>query len=269
MSYNECLTLDTNNYLSRGCPTYALSQGSQVYFDQLFRDFYPGNTQLYTVGENNISFQDLLASMSFDPRIGKYTAKFWREKCQGISIDDNSYLRKICSCYQSSGSCNLNCNTSTIPNFNSTGQILSCPKNICIIDSINIDLENSQLGNISIDQACPFCTAPNSCICQISNFNIRTVGSKTGKLTLLQNCDLENSQITTTGGQDARVIYKDLINREIHTDNSGIKALIILILSLLLLILILVAIYRISQQPKRQIVYQIPSNIGQGIPRDI
>lgn len=77
---------------------------------------------------------------------------------------------------------------STIPVTDSTGNVLKCQGNICIIDDVTISLANSTAGNITFGQICGGCENNTSCQCIISGVTVQAADSQLGNISLQQNC---------------------------------------------------------------------------------
>jgi hypothetical protein len=246
----NCLTTNVDTYLRNGCPQLVLESGNAEYWSSLFSLFYGDKPDLYITGDN-LYFQDLLAEMSTDTRVGRFTSSQWSSRCPLTkTVDNNPYINKICGCYSNYGPCNSNCNEFAIPPITSTGVVQTCPKNICRIDNLAIYAQNSTLGNIYLDQLCPFCLSPSSCICQINNLSVHLESSSIGNIHLNQLCDPVLSSVNGLSPSAAVNEYHNNVSSKDQINNSMIKTWLLAILSIITLVLIFVMIVLVAKQPK-------------------
>jgi len=282
----NCLTTNVDVYLANNCPQLVAQNGNVEYWSSLFSLFYGNKPDLYTSGYE-LYFQDLLADMSRDVRVGKFTSSQWLSRCPltglttesttnssmrptlpssihpeiqtrvypeiqtGVrSIESNPYINKICGCYGNYGPCGPKCNEFAIPPIGVNGNVQTCPKNICRIDNLSIYAQNSVLGNVNLDQLCPFCLSPSSCICQINNLSINLESSSIGTLHLNQLCDPVLSSVNGMSPATAVNNFNTTVSSRDQINNSKIKTWLLTVLSIILLILIIVMIFLSFKQPK-------------------
>jgi len=88
---------------------------------------------------------------------------------------------------------------SNIRPVNSLGAPLFCQNSICIIDSVTIDLVNSNVGSISFGQLCGNCS-DGSCVCIIKDVDIDAEDSTIGGINFDQECGNQKCYQTASNG---------------------------------------------------------------------
>jgi hypothetical protein len=74
--------------------------------------------------------------------------------------------------------------------YNPTGTIITCPQNICAINDVNINVDNSKVpGGINFNSICGGCDKNNGCLCVISGVNITQTMSTIGVGNLNNLCE--------------------------------------------------------------------------------
>lgn len=259
MSLSNCLTTNVETYLTNGCPQLVAELGDSNYWSSLFSLFYGDRQGLYDANNatvQEIYFQDLLADMSKDVRVVTYTGSQWTNRCAATPVAattsvvaQDPYLRKICGCYWQ-GPCGALCTSFSVPPVNTAGEVETCAKNICRIDNLTIQaLNSSTLGNINLQQLCPFCLSPSSCICQINNLVLNVESSSVGNLQINQMCDPQLSSINGLPVNQALQQYGSTFSPQPQVNSDKVKTWLLLTLSVILLIIIFIMIVIVSRQP--------------------
>lgn len=181
-SENECLKYWTT--------------ASQQQWDELFNQYFPDG-----VPNQFNPQQDLIIELC---RIGSNGAKCRSsllKLCKSFSADDmiNPNYRRMCGCYLDTVNystdiprvCQKLCSASgNIPYFSSDAQLnpSSCVGNYCIIDRVSLNITNSQIGDISFQQACPYCPSGTACFCVVNDVDYVITNSSVGRLSISENC---------------------------------------------------------------------------------
>jgi hypothetical protein len=116
----------------------------------------------------------------------RYCDQFTREQ-----VINSDILTSFCGCYTTPDSSfvNITGNAACDPLChraltsqradNQTGELLTCPQNVCVIDNVTINAINSNItGGININNICSGCSGDNGCLCVVSGVNLAsTLGS--------------------------------------------------------------------------------------------
>lgn len=199
-------TKNVNFFLSNQClDYYTYTEHNQESFDELFENNFPNN-ELHIPGINDPSseelyFQQLLIDVCNYSDNGRFCRKPLLELCSSYTRDDliNPTIKQMCGCYLPDEfysadivrSCDNVCsNISTINYYSNSEQLrpVECISNACIIDGVNIEAVNSNVGDITFTQLCPLCSGAANCQCIINDINIISKNSSLGKIDINQNC---------------------------------------------------------------------------------
>lgn len=258
-------TTNVDNWMSRNCTEYALSQGSDFYTD-LFQNFYqssggglwiPG-VSVPTFLDENLRFQNLLVDLCNQD--GKYCIEPLDEICSGYTRQDtqNPIIRKVCGCflpndqYLGNRACDPICSSyDNLKRYNQT----TCNTSICIIDNFTILAKGSSIGDITFQQTCPYCSPVSQCKCVISDLNLIIQDSRLGALNLTQNCPSDALECyTTLDGVRVKLdncsdyiqsfgLTTSVVEKQKRTYHVGLVTFIVLTIVVIILFLIGVIYY--------------------------
>lgn len=192
---------------------------------------------------------------------------------QRISL--NPAIAQICGChlpteeyqaysvkYNIPPECTPMCNRAgTVPIVGVNAQPVTCKQNICLIDNINVNIANSQLGNLDFNQVCGNCPG-GQCSCIIADSTVDVFNSTINGTTIpiSENCGtLTCSQTNSSSIGPATLTvpctpgtpsnpFIGYDTNQIAAQNSALKSsfsitLIIIGLGLLLVFLFILFIY--------------------------
>lgn len=205
----ECITTNVFTWMANDCTNKSLLAGEEFY-TQLFNNFYNNQHGLYIPGiyteehfpdSDNLQFQGLLADICNLGTNGRYCREPLIFQCSVYNREDaqNPTVKQMCGCYlsQNNYSSNVNRSCDTLcssynginyyPSINST-TAEQCITNVCIIDNITINAVNSNVGDITFTQVCPYCSGVANCQCIINDVNIITQNSSLGAIGIVQDC---------------------------------------------------------------------------------
>jgi hypothetical protein len=91
-------------------------------------------------------------------------------------------------------------NTQAIPTVTAAGVTEKCQQGVCIIDNVTINLINSSTEAISFNQICDGCSS-GGCNCSIVNINVQANNSKLGEVGFNQNCATTTCYATASNGE--------------------------------------------------------------------
>lgn len=201
----SCITSNVDLWMERNCTEYASTQG-QSFYNELFDNFYKSSNGLWIPGvspsnpylDETLRFQNLLVDLCNSGTNGQYCREPLNKICSEYSRSDtaNPIIKRICGChlpeyeYSSNRACDPICSSYDIIKYIPPGMIVpdSCTSTVCIIDNFTLIANGSSVGNITFNQACPYCSGITSCNCIIGDINIIAQDSRMGGLNLEQNC---------------------------------------------------------------------------------
>ena len=199
----SCRVPDVDNWFEYNCNQVAQDSG-QDFYNSLFINTYPTMSGVYLpyqVDDDILQFQYLLVDMCNTAQNGQRCKEPLEILCQGYTREDmaNPVVRSMCGCYLPSTeyvsgiprSCDTICSKSgTIKYYSSSSSQVpeTCSTNVCIIDNVTINIQNSSAGDITFSQVCPLCSPTEQCRCIIDNINIIVEESSIGQASITQNC---------------------------------------------------------------------------------
>jgi hypothetical protein len=133
--------------------------------------------------------------LSFDPDVANWC---------GCYLPDQEYASYV-DAYQINKECTPMCNRlTTIPIVNGANSAILCTQDICIIDDISINLNNtSSNGGINISQLCGNCSGTfgsrSTCSCIIQNNTIEGANAVIGNINLNEACSSTTCNVTNPG----------------------------------------------------------------------
>lgn len=138
-------------------------------------------------------FQNVLENLCTDPSLPGVCSDFQSVFCSvpRSQVSTSPVLTNFCGCiippdptymkYTNNASCDPLCRraeTSQKADI-TTGNLITCPEDVCVIDDITINISNSQVkGGINITSFCPSCNG--SCSCIVSGINVSKTLSDVG-----------------------------------------------------------------------------------------
>lgn len=168
----------------------ASMQIMQSYVVNLFNNYFITNSLTDDINSNQYNpFQNQLLDLCLDNRLPGICQQFLTSYCDQYSrnqVINSEVLTNFCGCYTppdptyleitNNPACDPLCHrslTSHQADIN-TGEILDCPQNICVINDVNITVDNSRIpGGINFNNVCAGCTGTeNGCLCIVSGSNI-------------------------------------------------------------------------------------------------
>lgn len=284
-----CDIPNVDTFLNNNCLEYATyTEKNQEYYDRLFKNTYPDGN-IYIPGVNSdidkLSFQHLLVDLCNYSDNGRFCRKPLIELCSNYTRNDtlNSNIKQMCGCYlpdinysdDQVRSCDTLCsNSSTIQYYSNSEQIIptQCITNACIIDNITIESINSNVGDITFNQICPFCRGAANCQCIINDVNIITRNSSIGTVTISQNCGSSSKCLSRTSyGTQEEVPcdeyfseFGENVSYTIQIQTISYRMIIVLaILIFLLLILFIIAYIYGVISPKPTVLTYVTQNINE------
>jgi len=202
---DPCLANNVNSWINNNCTSRSIIS-DQSFFDKIFTSFYGNHEGLYLGGINNVppetlQFQDLLADVCNVGSNGRYCRAPLLNLCANYTRTDaeNPMVRKLCGCYlppsEYNPDLNIPCDSvcssfGTVRYFKNAQELTPevCASNVCIIDGVTLNIKNSNVGDITFNQLCPFCSGISECRCFINDINIITQNSALGSVEINQNC---------------------------------------------------------------------------------
>lgn len=235
-----------------------------------------GNLAANESSESNIKLNNMIYNIcSKTPGLCQKSLFNYCANVTPSNLERNPDLLKWCGCYmapdqyskytnlyQISRECTPTCNIKgVIPLVTPDGNsIKECKQSTCIIDDTSINLVNSTVGEISINQLCNSCSQDQTqiCNCTITGTNFTAINSKIeGGINISQNCTGKNScykeetdpfgkiinvQIPCVGESDIsefeEIQKQNELNKEKAIKKRNITILIIFIVLLLLIAII-------------------------------
>ena len=171
-------------------------------------------------------------------------------------------------------SCDTLCsNQNTIQYFTSSEQVIptQCITNACIIDNITIESINSNVGDITFNQICPFCRGSANCQCIINDVNIITRNSSIGAVTISQNCGSSSKCLSRTSfGTQEEVPCDEYFSEfgenvsytvQIQTISYRIIIVLSILIFLLLVLFVIAYVYGVIS-PKPTMVTHVTQDIN-------
>jgi hypothetical protein len=208
-------------------------------------------------------FQFVIAETCSSQETPGVCDKALTQYCKQYTRDDvaNSLiLTNLCGCYvpadpiitkDTPPQCDVLCNrSSTARKINqSTGQPITCDKNICAITDIIINDVNSNIqGGINFNSICSNCTG-DSCRCVISGINISTLMANIGiaDVNFNQFCDEssicrvldDNGNIIKEGQCEPILKSQDIIIPKFSISPNFLILLLLIIIAIIVFIIIL------------------------------
>jgi len=287
-----CLDFNINKWFDADCSNYVRTltdSQKKDFFNKLFTGFYSTNNIYlpkteFSKGQipttSDIEFQYLLVDLCNNDTNGQYCRPYLLDHCLNYTRTDteNLIVKKICGCYlpesqydNSVGrACDFICSSyDTIRYYEENSNYpLTCISNVCVIDSVTIQVIDSSIGNITFNQLCPYCSGSANCKCIINDINIITQNSKLGSIDINQQCSPEDSKCYETNLDNIRhEVSCDTYFGELGTNPTIIEqqriiytrfAWITGVLSIILLILFIICfifLYRINPQIYKYNIY--------------
>lgn len=215
---SKCLDFNITSWFEQDCTEYLRNlddDEKSQYFETLFTNFYSDNSGIYLPNtefqrnqipsRNDIEFQYLLIDICNSDNNGKFCRPYLLDHCiQYSRIDtENLIVKKLCGCYLDSNkydgsvgrACDFICTGyDTIRYYEEGSDYASaCISNVCVIDSVTVTVINSNAGDITFNQICPYCAGSSNCKCVINDINIITQNSSIGKVEINQECSETDS----------------------------------------------------------------------------
>lgn len=263
---------------------------AQDYVNNLFDVYLSTNKLTDNVTADYNPFQNTLLDLCLDPRLPGICGQFLTGYCGGYTRDkviNSPVLINFCGCYTTpdpvyltytmgsaecvtggSGctagcmagdpgctgqpACDPLCHRALTSQkaYDPTGNIITCPQNICVIDNITINAYETQVpGGINFNTVCPACggsSGGDGCLCIVSGVNISSTMSNIGVGSNFNFfcgsssvCLLEDSSgnITQTGCTGINPNQITIPSFPVHPNYA-----IIIIIGFILLIILFVAI---------------------------
>lgn len=252
-----CLnSLTVDEWNKNQCTNFLLTLKTNAkdnFFSQLFENYkiiIPG-TENFT--SDSLNFQYLISQLcgvSPDlPAIGNTSCTVPLNKlCQNYKRSDleNPILRKVCGCHLQSSEylnnapqCDPICSgLDTIKLFN-TDVPVRCSENLCVIDDITLNIQNSTVGQLTFNEVCTSCTSSSGCKCIFGDINVITTNSQIqgidftkecngGAVCYTKNQDGTSSEVDCTG-------YLNGLNTKNNTSQFNLSMIVIIFVFLLIL----------------------------------
>ena len=164
----------------------------------LFNTYFLTNSLTDNVTSTQFNtFQETLLDLCIDPTLPGICQAFLTNYCKQYTRDEvlsSVTLTNFCGCYtppnpiiyESTGltACDPLCHRARTSqqSLPQTGELLSCPQQVCVIDSVTVNLDNTRFDNtINFNSVCAGCGGDDGgpgCLCYISGSNIsETMGS--------------------------------------------------------------------------------------------
>ncbi len=201
--------------------TYAYDFNSEGYYwaknlmSRVFEKYYLSNN--FLGNKIHDEFENILYNQICCPFSGLCESGLY-ESCKNHTSETllkNPLISRWCGCflpienYQKysidfniSKECTPMCNRfGTIQNSGINNLPVTCKQNVCIIDNVTVNLNNSYAGDIEINQICRGCDASTNCSCIISDQLINVKDSEiSGKIiAATQTCGRTTCQVNNPG----------------------------------------------------------------------
>lgn len=264
-SYNEWITLNCPLQFQQlsgrdiGSVIYDLTgeQTSKLYTNNLL--------DTYFVGGYDDPFEEVLHQFCNSPGINpgicqNYLAHI---KCPQYDYDSiTSEEARWCGClvlpsdqdrsiYGDNIACYPLCHLSdTIQLVDSSGRLIQCDNQVCIIDDVTVNVVDSRVGDVSLTQICPGCSG--NCSCIINDVNV------TG-------ADVNVDQYCGSDTQCWRTVDGELVQVSCQVTNiydNWLFWLIIILTIIMIVVIIIIALYQAvrynARNPEVVIQREIP-----------
>jgi hypothetical protein len=214
--------INTNNGLLQYNPTG--QQTAQEYVSELFYTYFQTNTLTDDITSNQFNvFQFTLEALCTNTTLPGICAQFLESYCPQFTRQeaiDSPVLRNFCGCYvepdqkylqytlgttgcqvgdascrgctagetgcTGQPACDPLCHramTSQLA-YDPTGNFITCPQSICVIDDVTVNVEGSQVpGGINFNSVCSGCggaSGGDGCLCVVSGVNVSATMSQIG-----------------------------------------------------------------------------------------
>lgn len=207
VAYSQFINTAPDGSLTYNPAQQAILQG---YVDNLFQTYFITNTLTDDVTSPSFdNFQETLLALCIDPTLPGVCGSFLDGYCGQFSRTqaiNSPSLTNFCGCYvppdptymkytippgctgsgcTGNAACDPLCHraqTSHQAN-DATGQILTCPQTICVIDDVVITANQSRVaGGVNFDTVCMGCNTGSSdgCLCIVSGENISATMANIG-----------------------------------------------------------------------------------------
>ena len=147
---------------------------------------------------------------------------------------------------------------STVQRYANT-QTCKCNSNVCVIDDVVIQAEDSTVGSVNITQICPGCSPDKPCVCITSSTNMQNTFNETGlSSSFNQYCGTNSVCYDVNGyGELVETDCQQFINSSVGAYSVAIPLFIIIggILILIIVVTILFATKeeRVIIKPKKKV----------------
>lgn len=235
----------------------------------LFNTYFETNSLTDDINSSQYnSFQITLNNLCIDQGLPGICTEFLNSYCANYTRDQvtsSRILTNMCGCYvppdptilqyTSNSACDPLCNRAETSQQSvlSTGELLLCSPNVCVIDNTNINLENSTIkGSVNFNSICAGCgggQGGQGCLCIVSGTNINETMASVGIATNFNEfcgsssvCIVEDSNNNVISAGPCTTIDFNVDNIPLRTffswPNLGISILIFVILILTMVSLI-------------------------------
>ena len=272
---NICITTDVEEWIKNNC-TQIADNANQEFYDELFSNLYGTNIKPYLENSSpQLEFQNLLTEVCNRGTNGQYCKKWVTQLCSDYTKKDmtDTNLKRLCGCNlseknynpQIGRSCDLLCSGfDTLKYY----PYQPCSGNVCIIDNVNINLINSNVGDITFTQICPYCSNINTCACIINDINIIASNTKLGNVSLVQDCGIDNSRCYDSNNVEVSceeyfpILGSNKSELEYNITYYRNTSIIFLLMSFAFLICLIYGLYLLFTSPKNPIIYNINKTIS-------
>lgn len=197
MTTNPCYNFnDYQTWSSSECLKYWFN-ASENEFAELQSIIFPNNSINQPISPD----QELWTEMCRINGIGHKCVGALNSVCESYTYEqtiNDPTVKRMCGCYLQSDQytqemsrvCQTICTGRESIPYYPPGQVnpSTCIGSYCIIDQITLEFTNSNVGDITFNQACPFCADGISCFCVINDVDFVVENSSVGKISISENC---------------------------------------------------------------------------------
>jgi len=212
------------------------------------------------------SFQNTLLAMCLDSRLPGVCDQAMKQRvCSNQTrntVSNSRVFADFCGCYvpinqsfikyTENEACDPLCHRSSTVQLSNpaTGELLSCADNICVIDDINVNLNQSTVGGITFNQLCGGCVNSSSpCECIISGVNVTNTMSQVGiGAQFNQLCGPNSVCLAIQGNNDIVVPCQTVNPNNLPIPNLYEGIPWIILLAIFIFIIIVIAVFLIYRR---------------------